>query len=534
MVGTSTPSINSTYTVTVLDGTSFTVLSNCAKPSIASISTGNPCTVTTTGPHGFVAGNLVTISGVNNGTFSPTINGTFTVVAAPTATTFTVASNCTAVPTIAPTLTGNYGGALAANGIYSVESNPNGNSFTVLTADTPIGARTGNVIVPKFTTSYTPVSSNNVVQYNCNVNHNLLTGDRIWVDVPVVGTPVTDAEYTVSTPITGSGIAPADEDHFQTSYLPISSSLGTYPKPSGANNGITIFPLVPPIGVAPSAPRSGNVSINQSTFNLGSTEGTLTQSPFNSPTVFNFFFPDYKFPGLVEPTSKSPLDSPEFQLTTDTNVMNLTNSLTNMFIGTGGGNGNVNGLSSFNNGNGTVVMNIEPYLTPAKTTDTGSPGISGLIDELANLLVGAPLEAATKTEIQNFVTGLKIASISVGNPCTITTSVPHRYGLNSNGSTNVGVTTSVTISGVVGGTFRNAANTANLAINSTYTATVTGPTTITVPVNCTSIAGLDLASAGVPKYFPMTTPTPSNQQMRDRVRAIIHLIITSAEYAVQK
>ena len=33
-------------------------------------------------------------------------------------------------------------------------------------------------------------------------------------------------------------------------------------------------------------------------------------------------------------------------------------------------------------------------------------------------------------------------------------------------------------------------------------------------------------------YFPYTTPT--NQQMRDRVRAIIHLILTSAEFAVQK
>ena len=32
--------------------------------------------------------------------------------------------------------------------------------------------------------------------------------------------------------------------------------------------------------------------------------------------------------------------------------------------------------------------------------------------------------------------------------------------------------------------------------------------------------------------FPYTTPTPL--QKRDRVRAIVHLIITSAEYAVQK
>ena len=83
--------------------------------------------------------------------------------------------------------------------------------------------------------------------------------------------------------------------------------------------------------------------------------------------------------------SNTGLDSPEFQLSTDTNVMNLTNNLTNIFIGTGGGNSNANGLSSFANGGGSVVMSIESYMTPAKTADAG---ISALIDELSNLLVG--------------------------------------------------------------------------------------------------------------------------------------------------
>jgi hypothetical protein len=261
------------------------------------------------------------------------------------------------------------------------------------------------------------------------VNHNLLVGNKIWVDVPVVGSPVTDAEYAVSV-IT-------DEDHFTTSRTPNPTNGGIYPNPSGSNNGITVYPLVaPPLG------RSGSVIINQSTYNLGSTEGSITQSPLNAPTVFNYFFPDYKFPGTL---ANSGLDSPEFQLTTDTNVMNLTNSLTNMIIGTGGGNSNLNGLSSFNNGSGTVVMNIEPYMTNAKTSEAG---ISALIDELAILLVGASLDAGPKARIVNFVN--------------------HKNGSN------------------------------------------------------------------VLDYLPYTTPTPTNLQKRDRVRAIIHLIITSAEFAVQK
>ncbi len=163
-------------------------------------------------------------------------------------------------------------------------------------------ARGGNVLVPKVTTSYTPQTSNTIVQFNTNVNHNMLVGQNIWVDVPVVGNPLTDAEYAITTV--------TDEDHMKIGYLPVNSNGGTYPKPSGSNNGVTIYPLVPPpLG------RSGIVTINQSTFNLGSTDGTLTQSPLNAPTVFNFFFPDYKFPGTL---SNNGLDSPEFQLTTDT------------------------------------------------------------------------------------------------------------------------------------------------------------------------------------------------------------------------
>jgi hypothetical protein len=311
------------------------------------------------------------------------------------------------------------------DGVFDVMSASGSTSFTLKTADTPATARGGNALLPKFTSSYTPSGTN--INFNTNVNHNLQVGNKIWVDVPVVGSPVIDAEYAVS--------AITDEDHFTTSRTPNPTNGGTYPNPSGSNNGITIYPLVaPPLG------RSGSVVINQSTYNLGSTESTISQSPLNSPTVFNYFFPDYKFPGTLANTG---LDSPEFQLTTDTNVMNLTNSLTNMIIGTGGGNGNLNGLSSFNNGSGTIVMNIEPYMTNLKTSEAG---ISGLIDELAILLIGAPLDASPKTRILNFVN--------------------HKNGSN------------------------------------------------------------------VLDYLPYTTPT--NLQRRDRVRAVIHLIITSAAYAVQK
>ncbi|MBX7207884.1 MAG: DUF1800 family protein [Verrucomicrobiaceae bacterium] len=481
----------------------LTVLSRSSSLALTSMAINtNPVQITKAG-HGLSSGDTVTISGVTGGSFSSNgftgvgaINKTHTVTVID-ANTFSVpvALGATA-PTAAGTAVGTFG-SQAADGIYVVQTTPTGSSFTVTTADTPTAARSGNVLIPKIPTSYSPIGGG-LVQYNTNVNHNLSVGTQIWVDVPVIGTPVYDAEYTIA--------SMTDEDHFRTSNQPTNLNGGTYPTPSGSTNSVNIWPLVP----APTG-RSGTVNVNQSTFVLGSTESTLTQSPLNAPTVFNFFFPDYKFPGSLSNTG---LDSPEFQLTTDTNVMNLTNSLTNMFLSTGGGNGNLNGLSSFNAGGGSVVLDIGNYMTDAKTADGGIPG---LIDELSNLLVGGPLQAATKTAIINFVTGRKISGISTGNPCTITTSGDHVLKTGD----------SVTIAGVTGGTF-------SPAINGTYTVTVPvgSTTTFTVPVNCTSISGLNLTNAYAPQNLPYTAG--SNQLKRDRVRAIIHLIVTSAEYAVQK
>ncbi|MEQ1862357.1 MAG: DUF1800 family protein [Chthoniobacteraceae bacterium] len=429
--------------------------------SITSISTGNPCTVTTSANHNLVTGGVVSIAGITDGTFPafPSgINGSHvpTVI---DSTSFTIPVNCTDAPTPSTGTTAKLtrsrvylmfinqtaagGAVIATDGIHDVRTRPSGSSFTVFTPDTPATARGGFVIVPKISTSYTPTSNkvapivtNSVVVFNTNVNHNFQAGDLFWADVPVVGSPLIDAEYIVpARTVVGVNVDYGidDEDHVRVSYLPAALNGGTYPKPSGSNNGVTLYPLVPPpLG------RSGNVTINQSTFNLGGTDGSLTQSPLNAPTVFNYYFSDYKFPGVL---ANGGVDSPEFQLTTDTNVVNLTNSIVNMIIGTGGGNSNVAGLSSFSNGNSSVVIDIAPYVD-----STAEGAIPGLVDQLADLLIGAPLTTTTRNAIINFVN--------------------HKNGSN------------------------------------------------------------------VLDYLPYTTPTPL--QKRDRARAIIHLIITSAEYAVQK
>ena len=138
------------------------------------------------------------------------------------------------------------------------------------------------------------------------------------------------------------------------------------------------------------------------------------------------------------------------------------------------------------------------------------------IPDGASILVGGPLEPSATATIKNFVAGKLITAIGTGNPCTIT--VPNHGLVNGN---------SVTIYGVSGGTF-------SPTINATFTVSNATASTFTVPVNFSNSTGLVLAGAAIGN-FPMNYPTtPSNPQMRDRIRAIINLIITSAEFAVQK
>ena len=88
--------------------------------------------------------------------------------------------------------------------------------------------------------------------------------------------------------------------------------------------------------------RSGTVTVDPSTWNIGSTESNLNQTPLNSTTVFNFFYPDYQYPGDM---AQAGMTTPEFQLTNDSNTMNLTNAITQ---GTLTNNtGNTNGYMSF-------------------------------------------------------------------------------------------------------------------------------------------------------------------------------------------
>ncbi len=483
--GTTSPSINGSFTVTVTGATTFTVPVNCTAATTsntgsivgattlevgttgvlgqswnqaagskvltvfslgpqtnidvrgdatvssftAPATVGNPTILTSTG-HGLSTGSVVLVKNITTGTFSPAINAHYTVTVID-ANTFSIPVNCT----VANTNLGSFqrcaksrvhlsflsGSPRPADGVYDVQTLGPGNVFTVFTADTPVAARSGKLLLPKMNAGHRALSST-VVRFRTTVNHNLQVGDHVWIDSGVATGGPYDGEFDV--------IGLIDNKTFTVTYpMVYPPPLGDYPGASGARNNVEVFPLRP----APTG-RSGVVVLQSSTFSVGDTNTRLSQTPLNAPSVFNFFYPDYKYPGTL---ANNNLDSPEFQLSNDTDIAVLTNSLTKMFIGTGGSNDNLNGLSSFNDGGGSVVFDIGEFMTPAQTSNAG---IFALIDKISDRLVGGPLTPGVRTAIRNTV-----------------------------------------------------ANNTN---------------------------------------FPYSTPT--NQQMRDRVRAIIHQILITGEYAIQR
>src|SRR5439155_6943955 len=100
---------------------------------------------------------------------------------------------------------------------------------------------------------------------------------------------------------------------------------------------------------------------------------------------------------------------PEFQLTSDTSAVMQMNFLEGGILGNPS---NTNGLSSFTSGDGDLVLDIGPWMTPVYTSDAG---ISNLVENLNTLLVAGQLSVRAKTNIIGFVAS---TNFSYGTPPT--------------------------------------------------------------------------------------------------------------------
>jgi len=259
----------------------------------------------------------------------------------------------------------------ATSGLYVVITNFNTTYFTVDTTD--LAQRAGSCLIPKLAVGgYTQKGTNIVI--STTGPDGLVPGNSVYINF-TSGTAVSGVYAVASV---------SDASHF---------TVITTNSANQNQNSLTVYGLQ-----APLITRSGNVIIRQDTWNMSYTdEGTsssLSQSPLRSPTVFNFFYPGFEFPGAL---ASAGLTTPEFQLTTASGVAAQENFIEGGILNN---TGNTNGLSSFSGGNGSIVLDLAPWMTPAYTADAGIPN---LVSNLDTLLVAGELSYGAQTNIIGFV-----------------------------------------------------------------------------------------------------------------------------------
>ena len=276
----------------------------------------------------------------------------------------------------------NTGGA--PDGIYAVGNLPDTSHFTVTTSESspPTTARNGTVLLPKMNGYYNAAKGSTAVTVVPNTNANVQVNDHVFLVVPAnQGAQLADQEAVVTSVV--------DEHHFTI-------SVGTTPAANDVGRSITIYPLTPP-----PLSRSGSVVVAPSRFDMNGTNGSLTQTPLDSPTVFNYFYPDYKYPGNL---AASDITTPEFQLTTDSNIVTLTNTIDSTILSSG----NTAGLCAFNNG--SLMLDLGPYMgapyvtsSTSGTTTITTVDATGLVNKLGDILTGGTMSDAAKGKISDFL-----------------------------------------------------------------------------------------------------------------------------------
>jgi uncharacterized protein (DUF1800 family) len=140
---------------------------------------------------------------------------------------------------------------------------------------------------------------------------------------------------------------------------------------------------------------------------MGNTDSGLTQTPLKSPTVFNFYEPHYVYLGH---TGENGLYAPEFQITTETTVVNAGNWFYD--------------LARYNNSNATT--SAEPF-TYGQGYDHGSPvrrdvkldltaeralaaDSGALVDHIAALIMPGMMEPRLRTLLVDYLETLPEAT----------------------------------------------------------------------------------------------------------------------------
>jgi uncharacterized protein (DUF1800 family) len=364
-------------------------------------------TFTTPTPHLFVSGSPITVefSSTVSGASSPATSGSYAVT-----TSNTSPANSTTVFSVRPkevpngtykqsgnvctvTMANSHGLSNGAQ-VYVLFPSETSTSklytityvsstvFTITVDNSATITTSQNVNIVRHTGGYSMASNSPIVSLITPTNHHLSSGDQ----VSIVFAPISGQ---TTTPTAGLYTVTVQDDRQFTI-----ENAGAATFTSARAGSIVMSPAAPELNF------SGSATLGYSTFSIGDTDTDLGQTAMRSPTVFNFYMPDYQFPGTL---AANGLITPEFQLSSDTNVIRQSNfiyegilkpSTTNTIF------------SSFRSGSGAIGLDFRSWIAVRPGGSgawTDNANVPALVDELSVLLTANQLSAQAKQVIITFV-----------------------------------------------------------------------------------------------------------------------------------
>ncbi len=302
-------------------------------------------------------------------------------------------------------------GGVITDGVYAVTS-PTTSEFIVAAPDA--ATRSGEIDIAWLRGSYSQIVTGGVptLTVTCGNLHGQVVNNKVTIDfTPVTGqTQVpTDGVYNISS------ISQTEPRRF---VLTFESPLRAGEVVSTVNNLSGAFHAAPH---TPVLNRTGTAVSGYSDWNVGNTDTSLGQTPLASPTVFNFFEPTYKFPG---PLADSGLVTPEFQLSSDTNVIRQANTLFGGIYShassTTSSSTYTNGFNSFNSGAHDIMMDFSKWMGLEDATAgnywTNTGNLRDLIRELSKILMAGQMSTGMEDLIYNFVSNTSNISYNATTP----------------------------------------------------------------------------------------------------------------------
>jgi uncharacterized protein (DUF1800 family) len=128
--------------------------------------------------------------------------------------------------------------------------------------------------------------------------------------------------------------------------------------------------------------RAFNATSPSGKYSVRNAYASFAEEAMHSPTVFNFFSPDYSAPGAI---SIAGLKSPEFEITTDTTVISIANYLRNAIY------------ASLGPGTDRITLTLSPE--QARAADPAA-----LVDHLNSVLMAGGMSPSMRTILINAVT----------------------------------------------------------------------------------------------------------------------------------